>query len=119
MYYPAATAIGFDAMLSVGIRLASLVGVRVGADFRQLGVSLHWTSTDTGAKAGGAVDRYIGAWAGVEVVFDGLGGGSGESGSAPAPKAAPKAKVGSKAEPEEGEPSGDSSGKEEKASDIE
>jgi hypothetical protein len=114
--YPGATAYGFDATLSVGVRLASMVGVRLGADLRQMGVSLHWKSTDTGAKAGGAVDRYIGAWAGLEVVFDGLGGGSGESSSAPPPKAAPKAK---KAEPEEGEPSGDSPAKEEKASDIE
>jgi hypothetical protein len=116
--YPGATAYGFDATLSVGIRLASMVGVRLGADFRQMGIALHWKTSDMGAKAGGAVDRYIGAWGGVEVVFDGLSGGASES-SGPPPKAA-KSK---KAAPEDGEPSVDSAdkdaGKEEKASDIE
>jgi len=117
-FYPSAAAYGIDATLSVGIRLASMVGVRLGADLRQLGVSLHWQNTDTGPKAGGAVDRYIGAWAGLEIVLDGVGGGGGrgDSSAGPAPKAAPKPK---KAEPDEGEPSGDSSSKDEKASDIE
>jgi len=120
--YPGAAAYGFDAALSVGIRLASVVGLRLGADFRQLGVSLHWKTTDTGPKAGGAVDRYIGAWAGVEVVFDGLSGGASghDDSSGPAPKAPAKAKESSKkAAPDDGEPAGDSTDKEEKASDIE
>jgi hypothetical protein len=107
-FYPKATAYGVDFSLSFGLRLLSFLGVRVGGDFRQFGLTTHWTSTTTGPRAGGAADRYITAWGGVEIVFDGLGGGGGASEeAAPAKKAAPKAK---KPAPAEGEPEGDEAG---------
>ena len=99
--YPDATAYGFEAGLSVGFRLANMIGIRAGADFRQVGVALHWKTNQMGIKAGGAVDRYITAWGGLELVFDGISGGAPEAAPAKAPakskKAAPR-----EAEPEEG-----------------
>ena len=108
-FYPNATAYGVDFSLSFGLRLLSFLGVRVGGDFRQFGLTTHWTSTTMGARAGGAADRYITAWGGLEIVFDGLGGGGGgaREEAAPAKKAAPKAK---KPAPTEGEPEGDEAG---------
>ena len=61
-------------------------------DFRQFGVATGWRTGDTVTRAGGATDRNITAWGGVELVFDGMGGGAGESESAPAKKPAAKPK---------------------------
>jgi hypothetical protein len=66
-----------------------VVGIRAGVDFRQFGVNTHWQSTDQGVAAAGAADRYIAAFAGLELVFDGVGGrGGGEEEAAPAKKPA-------------------------------
>ena len=97
--YPKSTAYGIDASLSLGYRVTSLIGVRVGGDLRQIGLATHWTSASSAAQTGGALDRYISGWGGVEIVLDAVGGGPGHEEEAPAPKKAPaKAK---KAAPED------------------
>lgn len=102
--YPKTTAYGIDATLSLGFRLMSAVGIRVGADFRQIGLATHWRPGDGAVAAGGATNRGITAWGGLEVVFDGVGGGGGggEEGDAPMKKAPPPKPK--KASPEDGEP---------------
>ena len=106
--YPRAAANGIDVSLSLGYRVISMIGVRLGVDFRQFGIATGWRTGDAATRAGGAVDRNISVWGGVEVVFDGMGGGGGEE--APPPKKAPKAKkpVEEGGEPEEGKPEVDS-----------
>jgi hypothetical protein len=105
--YPNATAYGVDASLSLGFRVVSIVGVRAGVDFRQIGLATHWKTGDPSLRAGGALDRNISVWGGLEVVLDGVGGAAGAGGgegeeAAPAKKAAPaKAK---KPPAEDGEP---------------
>lgn len=103
--YPNATGYGVDVSLSIGYRLFSVVGLRAGGDFRQFGVTTHWKTGDTAPRAGGAADRNISVWGGVEIVFDGMGaaagGGEGEE-AAPAKKAAPA--KGKKPPPREVEP---------------
>ena len=74
-FFPNATSYGIDASASVAVKLTGSIGARAGADFRQYGIALHPDST-TRAVAG-AVDRYIVAWAGLEVVLDGQGGAAG------------------------------------------
>src|SRR4029078_13208654 len=74
-FFPKATSYGIDATVSLAVRLTGAVGARAGVDFRQYGLTLHPDST-TRAVAG-AVDRYIVAWAGLEVVLDGPGGAAG------------------------------------------
>ena len=98
--YPKSTAYGIDASLSVGYRITSLIGVRVGGDLRQIGLATHWTSASTALQTGGALDRYISGWGGVEIVLDAVGGGPAHEEEAPPAKKAPKAK---KAAPEDGE----------------
>ena len=109
--YPRAAANGVDVTLSAGYRVISMIGVRIGVDFRQFGVATGWRTGDAAIRAGGATDRNITVWGGVELVFDGMGGGGGgESESAPAKKPAAKAKKpegegegeGEAAEPAEG-----------------
>ena len=102
--------------LSLGFRVTSMIGVRVGGDFRQYGLSLHSTNGQTSIIAGGATDRYITVWGGLEIVLYGVGGGGGggeEGEAAPAKKPAPKAK---KAAPADEEPGVDTN---EKPSDVE
>ena len=101
--YPKSTAYGIDASLSIGYRVTSLIGLRVGGDFRQIGLATHWTSANTALQTGGALDRYISAWGGVEVVLDAVGGGPGhgDEEAPPAKKAPAKAK---KAAPQDVEP---------------
>jgi len=112
--YPNAKANGVDVNLSLGFRITSLIGIRVGADFRQYGLTLHWATGQPGIIAGGATDRYISAWGGLEIVLDGLGSsGGGEEGEAAAPKK-PAAKK--KAAPAEDESGADTN---EKPSDVE
>jgi hypothetical protein len=92
MFFPRATATGIDAGLSIGVRFSSLIGVRAGADFRQYGVTSGYQAGDP-VVAGGATDRYITAWGGVELLLDGVGGGpagGGDEEAAPAKKAPPK-----------------------------
>lgn len=82
--YPNATGNGVDVSLSVGVRVFGMVGLRAGGDFRQFGVASHWKTGDPSIKTGGATDRNISVWGGVEIEFDRMGGG--ESEPAPAPK---------------------------------
>jgi hypothetical protein len=98
---PNASAYGLDAGLSFGARLVGPVGVRVGGDFRQYGISGNSVSTDP-IRVGGAADRYLVAWGGIELVLDGLV--SSASGGESEPKAATpaKAKPAGTAEPDEG-----------------
>ncbi len=74
-FFPKATSYGIDASVSVAVKLTGSVGARAGADFRQYGLNLHPDSTTR--SVAGAVDRYIVAWAGLEVVLDGQGGAAG------------------------------------------
>jgi hypothetical protein len=70
-YFPLGKAYAVDADASFGVRLASILVLRVGADFRQYGLDFHVRPTDP-LIVGGAVDRYIAAWAGLEIAFDGV-----------------------------------------------
>jgi hypothetical protein len=74
-FFPKTTAYGIDASVSVAYRLTGAIGARAGADFRQYGLTFSPDSTTR--KVAGAVDRYIVAWAGIEVVLDGQGGAAG------------------------------------------
>ena len=101
-FFPRASATGIDAGLSIGVRFSSLLGVRAGADFRQYGIVSGYQAGDP-VVAGGATDRYITAWGGVELLLDGVGGGpagGGEEEAAPAKKA-PAKKAAPPDEPDE------------------
>ena len=74
-FFPKATSYGIDAAVSVAVKLTGSIGARAGVDFRQYGIALH-PDSNTRAVAG-AVDCYIVAWAGLEVVLDGQGGAAG------------------------------------------
>jgi len=115
-YYPAATAYGVDAGASLGFRITGIIGIRAGVDLRQIGMSLHWKMNDPSIKAGGAVDRYIGVWGGLEIVLDGVGAGGGGESEAPPPKKPAKAK---KAPPPDESEGGGGGEKEETPSDVE
>ncbi len=102
--YPRATALGIDVTLSAGLRVASMIGIRAGVDFRQFGLATSFRTGDTGIPAVGGVDRNITAWGGLELVFDGMGGGGGSDEEAPAKKPPAKAKKPpQEAEPDESE----------------
>jgi hypothetical protein len=94
---PNATAYGIEAGVSLGIRLMGSLGLRVGGDFRQYGISGKSAQTDP-IRVGGAADQYIVAWGGVEYILDGAGGGA----SGGEPKAAAPAGKGKpgRAEPD-------------------
>jgi hypothetical protein len=117
--YPKTTGFGIDAALSVGYRLTSLIGVRVGGDLRRIGLNTHRKSTDPvpPLPTGGALDQYITAWGGVEVVLDGMGGGAAHEGEGEAPPAKKPAKAKKPApqdvEPEETPDKADSKGEDE------
>jgi hypothetical protein len=74
-FFPNATSYGIDASASVAVKLTGSLSARAGADFRQYGLNLHPDSTTR--SVAGAVDRYIVAWAGLEVALDGQGGAAG------------------------------------------
>jgi hypothetical protein len=73
-FFPDATSFGFDVSASVVYRVSGAIGVRGGADLRQYILNMNDKTTPT---VGGAVDRYITAWAGVEVALDGQGATAG------------------------------------------
>jgi hypothetical protein len=73
-FFPDATSMGFDLTASLAFRLMGSVGLRGGIDFRQFILNMN---DKTAPTVGGAVDRYIAAWAGVEVVLDGQGAAAG------------------------------------------
>ena len=73
-FFPDATSFGFDVSASVVFRVSGAIGVRGGADLRQYILNMNDKTMPT---VGGAVDRYITAWAGVEVALDGQGATAG------------------------------------------
>jgi hypothetical protein len=73
-FFPDAKAFGFDVSASVVVRVSGAIGVRGGADLRQYILNMN---DKTAPTVGGAVDRYITAWAGLEVVLDGMGAAAG------------------------------------------
>jgi hypothetical protein len=107
-YFPKATAYGIDVSASIAYRLTGAVGVRAGADWRQYGLSMH-PDSNTRAVAG-AVDRYVVAWAGLEVVLDGQGGPAGGDDEPAKPSKRKRRHAESKSDDESG---GDSSPKSE------
>ena len=113
-FFPKTTAYGIDASASVAFKLTPTIGARGGVDFRQYGLALHPDST-TRAVAG-AVDRYIVAWAGLEVVLDGQGAGAGGGEDEPAK---PSKRRRHRAEPKEDEDSSSSDESSSKSSDEE
>src|SRR5262249_37633847 len=68
------TSLGFDVSASVAFKLSGGIGGRAGADLRQFVLNMNDKSAPT---VGGAVDRYITPWAGVEGVLDGQGAAAG------------------------------------------
>ncbi|HXU05910.1 MAG TPA: hypothetical protein VN903_33380 [Polyangia bacterium] len=74
-FFPNASSYGIDVSGSVGFKLSGAIGARAGIDWRQYGISLKPDSNTRSVT--GAVDRYIVAWAGIEVVLDGQGGAAG------------------------------------------
>jgi hypothetical protein len=80
-YFPRTKAYAIDAGASVALRVANAVGVRAGVDLRQYGLAFHPATGDARIVAG-AVDRYIVAFAGLEVVLDGRGAGASTGGAA-------------------------------------
>ena len=86
LYYPHMTGNGGEGSGSLGFRLTGAIGIRAGVDFRQYGLAYHWKAGEP-YQAGGAVDRMIVAWGGLQVVLDGVGG---EGSTSEAPRAAKK-----------------------------
>jgi hypothetical protein len=74
-FFPKASSYGIDASASVGFKLTGSIGGRAGVDWRQYGIALNPDANTR--KVAGAVDRYIVAWAGLEVVLDGSGAAAG------------------------------------------
>jgi hypothetical protein len=67
-WFPHATATGMDVELGVMYELLPKLSLTAGVDVRAYGLSMHSTSADLGvsAIAGGATDRYLGGFAGVD-----------------------------------------------------
>ena len=104
-FFPKAKGYAVDAGLSLGYRVASVIAVRAGVDFRQYGLSFNVAAGDPAAAfaVGGATDRYIVAWGGVGIVLDGVGGGgaaSEDEEAKPAPEPSKKAKRRRQPEPD-------------------
>jgi hypothetical protein len=106
-YFPRALAYAVDVGVSLTVRLGDLLAVRAGGDLRQYGLDLRAHSSDP-LKVGGAVDRYISVWGGLEVILDGQiqdtpaggGGGGGDDDEKEPGESPPPAKdKGSKAAP--------------------
>ena len=68
-----------------------MLGARAGVDFRQYGLDFHATPTSV-PLAGGATDRYITVWGGVEIALDGMGSGASGDEDEKEPAAASKGK---------------------------
>jgi hypothetical protein len=85
-YFPQTSAYAMEAGSSLAIRLSNKIGVRLGADFRQYGMAFN-PQPGAPRQVTGAVDRYIVAWSGLEVLIDGMGATSDDAPAAsPAPK---------------------------------
>jgi hypothetical protein len=85
-FFPRATASAIDVGASFGFRFTKLLGARAGVDFRQYGLDFKVQQADP-MIVGGATDRYITAWGGIEVVLDGIGGGSSDDDDEAEPEA--------------------------------
>ncbi len=72
-FLPQASGYAVDFGVSIGVRLTGPFGLRFGGDFRQYGISGNSHTTDM-VRVGGAADRYVTGWGGLEVIFDGPGG---------------------------------------------
>lgn len=84
-----AKAYAVDLGVSAVYYVTPIIGVRAGLDFRQYGLDFKVRSANDPIIVGGATDRYVRFWAGLEVAFDGAGGAASEEAPAPAPKKAP------------------------------
>jgi hypothetical protein len=103
-FFPQTAAYAVEGGASLAIRVASRIGIRVGGDIRQYGISLNPSSSTT-RQVTGAVDRYIVAWSGIEVLLDGQGA-SDDGATAAAPRAKHRSK---RPDPSEDESSDDDS----------
>jgi hypothetical protein len=68
-YFPRSKAYGADLGLSAIYYATPLIGVRAGFDFRQYGHSFNVKDGDAHI-VGGAIDRYVSLFAGVEIALD-------------------------------------------------
>jgi hypothetical protein len=100
-YFPNAKALGFDLSASLAYRISGAIGARGGVELRQYSLTMNDSTAPT---VGGAVDRYITMFAGIEVVLDGQGAAAGDDEE---PK--PSKRKRRRAEPKEDEASDSSS----------
>jgi hypothetical protein len=99
-FFPNAKALGFDLSASLAYRITGAIGARGGVEMRQYSLTMNDSTAPT---VGGAVDRYITMFAGIEVVLD----GQGAAGDDDEPK--PSKRKRRRAEPKEDEASDNSS----------
>ena len=109
-FLPQASGYGVDLGVSIGVRLAGPFGLRFGGDFRQYGISGNSHTTDP-VRVGGAADRYVTGWGGLELIFDGLGGAAETQSEEEGKPAAKKAARRRQAEPDLDDQDSDQSGK--------
>ncbi len=75
-YFPTMSSYALEATGSVGVRIASVFGIRGGVDFRQF--ALNTSNAGGMFAAQGGTDRFVTPWLMLEIVVDGagpLGGG--------------------------------------------
>lgn len=108
-FFPNATSLGFDLSASLAYRISGAIGARGGVELRQYSLTMNDSTAPT---VGGAVDRYITMFAGIEVVLDGEGAAAGDDEE---PK--PSKRKRRRAEPKEDESSDSSSSDESKSED--
>jgi hypothetical protein len=101
-YFPKAKVYAVDVGASLGYGLIGPLGVRAGVDFRQYGFGFHVAPTDP-LIAGGAIDRYITAWLGLQITLDGVGHDSDEDEPAAPSRKNGKSKSQIKVEPSDSE----------------
>ena len=109
-FFPNAKALGFDLSASLAYRISGAIGARGGVELRQYSLTMNDSTAPT---VGGAVDRYITMFAGIEVVLDGQGAAAGDDEE---PK--PSKRKRRRAEPKDDEAS-DSSSSDDKTSEDE
>ena len=77
-YFPNTKAYAVDFGASVAMHVTGSIGARAGLDLRQYGLAFHPAAGDARIVSG-AVNRYIVAFAGLEVVLDGRGAAAGDA----------------------------------------